>query len=354
MKMHYVALIVLFSAINPLIGQDNIVLSEGTLKVGGLSEDRFYFGLSEGDALVFNIEEVKGKKIREIEILEYPDNSKFYEFEEDQIKDKSITILNTGIYMLRLKNSALGARICRYKLTRIPGNPSKKFNSTVFWETKNDTTYYTIEEDYLISKDTAVINVVPHKVERVHSLMATNGLLNKTTIQVTLPNNTISWSYYLGVGEDAETIFSEAEEKAVKRKQQLKASSKLMNALAGLDFTGSTALASLALDGFAEFGAPNKADNIQYWFIPDYDNSQLFMNGNDFYQFDKGNGPLVYKRMEQPNSGTFYIGLFNDNVTEGIDVHIRISAVTVTENWGKQPVQRYNVKIWKEPYLKAY
>ncbi|PTB96227.1 hypothetical protein C9994_08385 [Marivirga lumbricoides] len=336
-----------------LVAQENIVLSEGTFKVKGLSEQELYFGLFEGDQLVFSLEENKGKSLKEIEIVEYPDNSKFFEVEIDHIDNKEFLIQNTGIYKLRLKNSALGGRVCRYKLERIPADPSKKFNSTVYWETKKDTTFYTINENYLVSKDTSIVSVIQHKVERVHSETVLNGKTNKSIVKVDLPKNTISWSYYLGVGEDAEAVFKQAEEKASGRIAQLKGASKLSKSLISLDFTGSAVLASLVIDGIVELGIMDeKADNIQYWIIPDYANAQLFMSNNNFYQYDNGNGPIVYKRMEAPLSGTFYIGLYNDNMVEGIDVHIRLSAITVTEKWGQRAVEKYNIETWKEPYLK--
>jgi hypothetical protein len=337
---------------NKVFCQNLMTISEGTLKVAGLSEEEFYFGLSEGDELVFNFSEVKGKDLKEMEILEYPNGSKFFDYEQESITNKSISITNTGIYKLRLKNTALSARVCRYSLKRIPANNNQKFNTTVYWKTKRDTTKYLVEEDYLVSKDTTIVSVIPNKVERVHSQTSTNGLPNRTTVQVTLPENVVSWSYYLGVGEDAEAIFQEAEDKANKSRTKLKAASKLSIGLSSFDPTGSAVLASLALNGLAEFGVPDKADNIQYWFATDYDNAQLFMNGNQFLQFEKGNGPLSYKRMDFPKTGTFYICLFNDNIRDGIDVHIRISAVKITENWGKRTVEKFQVKTWKEPYLK--
>lgn len=335
-----------------LSGQEAISISEGTLKVGGVSEEVLYFGLSEGDKLVFNFKEVKGKALKEIEIIELPGASKFFEYKSNSIKDKSIQIQNTGIYKLRLKNSAIGGRICQYKLARIPVDPNQKFNTTVYWKEKRDTTYYTVQEDYLVSKDTAIVDILGHKVERVHSQTATNGRPNKSIVQVTLPEQTVSWSYYIGVGEDAEAIFQEAEEKAIKRKGQLQAGAQLARGLASGDPTGSLVLASVALSGLAELGVPDKADNVQYWLATDYDNAQLFMLDQSFYQFEKGNGPLSYKRMESPKTGTFYICLLNDNLMEGIDVHIRISAVTVRENWGKRPVRKFKVKTWEEPYLR--
>ena len=76
------------------------------------------------------------------------------------------------------------------------------------------------------------------------------------------------------------------------------------------------------------------------------------MAGYEFRIYDKGNGPLVYKRMEVLPAEAIYFCLLNDNLMEGIDVHIRVSAVTITENWGKRPVEQYTVNTWKEPYLK--
>ena len=335
-----------------LSAQEAISISEGTLKVGGISEEVLYFGLSEGDDLVFHFKEVKGKTLKEIEIIELPGASKFFEYKSNLVKDKSIQIQNTGIYKLRLKNSAISGRVCKYKLMRIPIDPNQEFNTTVYWQEKRDTTYYTVQEDYLASKDTTIVDILGHRVERVHSQTATNGRPNKSIVQITLPEHTASWSYYIGVGEDAEAVFQEAEETAIKKKGQLHAGAKLTRSLASGDPTGSLLLAGLALNGLAELGVPDKADNVQYWFATDYDNAQLFMQGQSFYQFEKGNGPLSYKRMESPKTGTFYICLLNDNLMEGIDVHIRISAVVVKENWGKMPVRKYSVKTWQEPYLK--
>lgn len=351
--MLYKFSLLLFTFLSTTVLCQSIIISEGTLKIGGISEQEFYFGLLEGDKLVFNFNEVKGKELKEIEISELPEASKLFEYKSKSIKDKSIQIQNTGIYKLRLKNTALSGRICNYQLERIPADSDEKFNTTVYWETKQDTSYYTIEEDYLVSIDTAIVSIIPNKVERVHSETSSNGLPNKSTVPVTLPQNTVSWSYYLGVGKDSESVFKEAENRAKKKREQLKSVSKLSKTLTSFDPTGSAALASLALNGIAEFGVPDKADNIQYWFATDYDNAKLFMNNLTFYQFEKGNGPLSYKRMEFPKLGTFYICLLNDNLMEGIDVHIRISAVTVTENWGKRTVEKFAINTWKEPYLKA-
>jgi hypothetical protein len=49
-----------------------IDVAESTLKIGAFGEDVFYYGFAEGDKLIFNFEEINGKELKEIEIIELP------------------------------------------------------------------------------------------------------------------------------------------------------------------------------------------------------------------------------------------------------------------------------------------
>ena len=111
-------------------------------------------------------------------------------------------------------------------------------------------------------------------------------------------------------------------------------------------------LASVALKGASLFVTPSKGDNVKYWFIPDYQNAQQFMNGNAFLQYDKGDGIIASKKMVYPLTGTFYLGLLNDNIKDGINVIIKGIAVTTKKNWQTRAVKKYKVKKWQIPYLK--
>jgi len=165
----------------------------------------------------------------------------------------------------------------------------------------------------------------------------------------TLPDNTVYWSYYLGVGQDSEKIFKDAEEKAKRRRAQIKTVTQLGSTLFAADPSGSLALALLALTGYSEFGVPEKADNIQYWFT-DEQNSQAFLNKREFTSFEKGNGPLCNRRLDEGGKDVF-LCLINDNLIEGIDVHLRVAAITVTEHRGTRQVKKYKLGLKKEPYL---
>jgi len=48
------------------------------LKIGRLGgEEVFYYGFTEDDQLVFHFEEVNGKELKGLEIIELPSSSKF-------------------------------------------------------------------------------------------------------------------------------------------------------------------------------------------------------------------------------------------------------------------------------------
>jgi hypothetical protein len=103
-------------------------VAENTLKVAGLAEEVFYYGFAEGDKLLFDFREMNGKELKEVEIMEWPSSSKFMDFKTRKIADKVINVSRTGIYKFRFANAAIGARICKFKIQRIPANDEAAWN----------------------------------------------------------------------------------------------------------------------------------------------------------------------------------------------------------------------------------
>ena len=133
---------------------NTIDVAENTLKVGALGEEIFYYGFAEGDQLIFNFEEINGKELKELEIIELPGSSKFMDYKTKKIENKTINITETGVYKFRFANSAIGGRICKCKIQRVPASETtKKFNSSVYWKTVHDTTYTTEQEKYLVKRE---------------------------------------------------------------------------------------------------------------------------------------------------------------------------------------------------------
>lgn len=341
MKNIFYSLSLLFLSFSNFYGQSPIDIAENTLKVSALGEELFYYGFAEGDKLVFNFEELNGKELKELEIVEMPESSKFMDYKTKKIENKIININRTGIYKFRLSNSALGGRICKIKIQRIPSSDaSKNFNSSVYWKTVYDTTYTPLEENYLIKTDTSAQTIVD-QTAKISSQNAINGNSNKTIVDFTLPKGTISWSYYIGVGKEGKQEYNQA-------------STNFFNAASKsvVRIPGYGAMAALAFQGINYFNKIQGEDNVKYWFISDWDNVLLFKNGSTFYQYKQGDVSNDASQMKSPKLGKVYLGLSNDNIAEPIDVIIKATAIVVTQQWGVRTIQKMNINSREVLYLK--
>lgn len=324
-----------------LKAQQPVLVFESTLKVGAVGEEKFYYGFAEGDQIVFDFEEVNGKELKEIEVAEYPSSSKFMDYKSKKIVNKIIPVTRTGIYEFRFSNSSLGGRICKVKLQRIPASDAtKNFNTSVYWRTQYDTSYTPEQERYLISKDTAIVPVIVDRTEKISSQNAINGNPNYTMVDFMLPANTVSWSYYIGVGTKGREAYNTAK-------------TKCLNSAAGAAarIPGYGPLAALALYGVSYFSQVQGEDNVKYWFM-DYNSSLLFNSGSTFSYYHKGDVINDFSKMTSPLNGKVYLGLSNDNIMDPISVSIQVTAITVTEKWGARTVPRMHVHSQEVPYLK--
>jgi hypothetical protein len=323
-------------------GQAVIDVAESTLKISGLGEESFYYGFAEGDVLIFNFEEVNGKELKELEITELvSSSSKFMDYKTKKIVDKKLTIANTGVYKFRLVNSALGGRICKFKIQRIPVSEEvRKFNSTVFWKTRYDTTYTPVEERYLVKSDTVISNVLD-QISKVASQSALNGSSNRTIVDLSLPENTVSWSYFIGVGKEGQAAYEAGKEKFF---------NDAASALSAIPQYGP--LAALAMYGINTFSKAHGDDNVQYWFITDWENVTAFNNGQQFYQYKQGNVISEASPMKEPLKGKVYIGLLNDNIMDAIEVNVKVTAIQIHQTWSTRTINRMIVSSNQVAYLK--
>lgn len=352
-------------------GQEPIDVTDQTIRIGGLKEEVIYFGFAEGDKIIFNFKEADNKELKKIEIVEYPSNSKFSDYKTKIIENKTITVTKQGIYIFRFENSAISGRICKIKIQRIPGSEAtKNFNSTVTWETRQETTYNTYTKDVIVGYDTTYVQklkkelvktelseeMIVDKNERVNSI---NNLdyKNYKTIPVTLPQNEIStyktkkiisWAYWIGVGKES----SEAWAKNVKTVSNV--------ASGALTIFGGGPLAGIAVGAVTNLAMPTTGEDVAYWFIPDYQNEQLFLANQLFSQFDKGKGVAAFGKNSNRTQGVFYIGLLNDNQFQGIDANVKISVIWETNFYeDKQYTEmnvtpRYEKKQFSDPIIKTF
>lgn len=331
---------ILFIVYSTVLPAQPLPVAESTLKVGAMSEEIFYYGFAEGDQLLFTFQELKGKELKELEIMEVGGSSLFMDYKTEKA-DKKITITRTGIYSFRFANSSLTGRICKFNIQRVPASESSKsFNTTVYWRTHYDTAYIPETVRFLESADT-IITMIKESTAKVSSQNALNGNPNKTLVDFTIPEGTDAWSYYIGVGREGQKEYDAAREKLMESASA-----------AALKIPGYGPLAALAIQGINVFSKAGAGDNVKYFFIPDWPNVQAFQSGQSFLQFKQGDVLNDAAQMKLPLSGKVYLALINDNIMDAIEVQIKVTAVDIQETWATRQVQRMNITEQRIPYLK--
>lgn len=327
-----------FSTGNP------ILVTESTISLNLDETEELYFSFAEGDIIELDFKMIKGKHLKEIEIFELPNNKIFSDFKVTEINKKQIRIRNKGLYKFRFYSSSITRRVGKLKIFRIPADEStREFNTNWKWETVRDTIYTPYTIDSITGYNTinykenvrelvSVVNtedILFNKNQRVHSKTKLYDN-NKTYLRVDLPNpistelkeqKVIAWAYWIGVGEEAQMAYQE--------------NAKTMGDLAnGITSIYGTPLAGLAVGAITELMIPKTGEDVFYSFIPDYENAELFVNGQRYLQFDTGKGIAAYGKNTNRTQGTFFIGLSNDNLQQGIDVDVKIIAVNEVKTYG--------------------
>jgi len=343
-----------------------IDVTEQTIKIGATKSEEIYIGFAAGDKILFNFEEVNKKELKEIEILEYPDNSKFSDFKTHKIETKTLSVSKQSVYIFRFKNSALAGRICKIKIQRIPANQeTENFNTAVSWITKQDTTWNTFTKEVVIGYDTTYEQktkkeliktdqreeLIIDKSERVKADQ-------KSTLFFSLPKNiqshnkttkVVAWAYWVGVGEEANKAW-QSNAKAMKSAIQTGATY----------FT--TPLGALAIGLVTELITPKLGKDVSYSIAIDEINKNLFLAGQSYRIYDKGKGVAGYKKFNSPelSQGMYFVCLYNDNYFQGIDVTVKMVAILETNEYEDKAytdmivTPRHEKQLFKEPTIKSY
>jgi hypothetical protein len=301
-------------------------------------EHVFYLGFAEGDEIVFNFNEANGKELKEVEIIEYPSSSKFMDYKTKKIENKRIFVPKTAIYKFRFHNSSIAGRVCKFRIQRVPASTAtKNFNTTVYWRTLYDTSYATVQERYVEKSDTMAVQFFS-QVVKLPNHNGTAGS-NKTVMELQLPDNTVAWSYYLGVGDEGKEAHYAAREKF------------LFASNCTAKMPGYGAMAALALDGSNVFNGFSAASRVKYAFIRDNNNALLFQQDKGFLQYKQGSAAIEASKMTNPQRGRTYLGLANENV-QPVDVLVKATAIVVHEQYNTRTVEKMNVSRREEPFLR--
>jgi len=335
----YSFLLLLFGSLSVAVvyGQKPVDVAESSVKVGIKGEEMVYYGFAEGDQLIFSFEETGGKEMKEVEIVEMPSSSKFLEFKTSKIENKTINIARTGIYKFRFANSALLPRVCKYKIQRIPANAAtQNFNTTVYFDEYNDTTYTNEVETFVDRSDTVISNFQDRTI-KVNPLTAPGS--SKVTFNFVVPENTVAWSYYVSADKGGQQVYQEA------------GKSLTVNSPSVIEkFPKYGPLAAVALDAPSYLTKLDTGQHINFWIVEE-DNAELFKNGEQFRFIKKGRGINEFGRME-PGDRAFYFCLHNDYKDVPVTVTVKITAVLINEKFTSEPVRKMHINVKKGMHLK--
>jgi hypothetical protein len=320
------------------MGQSPVDVCESTVKVAPQSTDEYLCGLAAGDQLLFSFDSEKGGKIDRIEILEYPSTIRFSDYRTSGIKQKTLTITHSGIYLFRFGNSDKKEKVIKYTIRRIPaGEATAHFNSTVYWTEKQDTTDVHTENQVVFVSDTLISNLVD-KVVNIPAWLNTKS--NKMSFGYSLPPKAVAYSYYIGVNQAGNKVFNDA------TAGLLRSCGSLASVIPGYG-----PLAALALNGTSFFTTLSGGESVEYW-ITDAANAKLFGEGKPFRAIREGNVVNDFSRITTPLKGDFYVCLKNGNKLQSITVTVKVAAVSLRERKIIYPVKKYTVVTLRVPYLR--
>ncbi len=332
-------ILLLFSLV-AIGAEDRILVTETTVKIGSMGIEELYFGFEQGDEIIFSFELVKGKNLNEVEIFEYPETSVYMDFKTSLVQDKSISVRKKGIYKFSFRNKAMGNRVAKVKIERVPATTeSAEFNTLVYWRTVSDTTYYTDTERYLIGKEHKTKTIVPTAKYYVNSgSNATfKGGKSRVAFPVTLPLNTVEWYYQFTATRDESEI-----KKTTSAFDLAGDLSKLIDETGALSF------------GIEALTQPPGANYCDIYLMSN-GNRSAFEAKNKFYFKASGTRENIKSGLVQIKDASernLTIGIKNPDSMHGIHVAIEVVAVVLEIKYGKREVEKFKVKSWDEPYLK--
>ena len=326
---------VLFSVI--MHAQQPVDVAENVVKIGIKGEEVIFFGFAAGDQLIFSFEEASGKEMKEIEIIEMPSNSRFMDVKTAKIENKTISVPRKAIYKFRFANSALLPRTCKYKIQRIPASAAtQNFNTTVYYDEYNDTSYVTEVESYISKADT-IINNFQERSIKVNPTSAPGS--SKAFFNFTIPENAVTWSYYVTAEKAAQQVYQDAG-KAIAASSPQTISK----------FPNYSPLAAVALDKPSHLAKLDTGIHINYWIVEN-DNAELFMNGEQFRFLKKGRAINDFYRME-PGDRTFHFCFHNDYKDTPVTVTVKLTAIAINETLASRDVKRMIVTPRRGMHLK--
>ncbi|MBU2920684.1 hypothetical protein KO504_04985 [Winogradskyella psychrotolerans] len=339
MKQIYLLLLLLTFSTQLKAETSPINVADLNFRIAPMSTHQMAYGFAEGDKIIINYSEERGKKLKNFEIIEYKASKVYSDFNVITINQKEVVIKRTGIYIFKFENTSLARRICNFKIDRIPVSEDLiSFNTTVKERTLTDTTYTIRQEEYVKSESYKVKEVTKNQHFYVNS--GSNAMFkggkSRVTLPFVLPQNTVKWYYTVSSFRDNDLIESTNEQ------------INLVSDLSSLvDSTGSL---GFAIDQLA---TPPGADYCDVYLL-DHSNNSLFLNKDAFKHYPIGTREnIIAANVEITSEFTqqMYLGIKNPDSMHGINVLVSIAAIVKEQEIGIKEIKEPHITSTKELYL---
>ncbi len=305
------------------------LIADQTFKVDGTHE--FPYAFAAGDQVALKVQLLTGRRLKVVELIQWPDNAVFRSYELDTLINQTIVIPQTGVYMLRIQETGMGKKVCRFTLLRAPGSTeTAHLDTRVNWDLKQYPQYQIATRHIPAGKKTEVESLGGQVTVGANNFGTQKGM---NAYQFTLPPNTVRWAFRISVGQagiearrkDAEKLTSNLKSGAVRM----------------LGVEPETALAAFALGMAVDLTVSSAGEDVDYALLSP-DNLPKFYAGESYDAFMFQSGVSVdVQRRSSPLEGTWIFALRSDNWMRAIDVNIDIEAVTET--------QLYTEEMYLEP-----
>jgi hypothetical protein len=299
-----------------LFSQKVITVAERIVAIEGNKTEELYFSFAAGDKIVFNCSEEDKKELKEIEILEYPYNSKFSVFDTSGIENKTLYVATTAVYRFRFYNEDRRARKFAINIQRVPASEeTEAFNTNVVWHTEYDTAYYTVQEPYVNKQKYAAQEIIPMTALYVNGGNETvSETKSRIIFPIHLPDHTIEWyyriSFTLNMAEQIERAGNLTNELTI-----------LMQKTEGIKF-GPLHLRQLPGEAYCNVYVMDSVNANRFRITGDYNYSSIARNKHVHSEITK-----MYGGSSEP----LYIGIDNPDPDNGVHILLECVAIVVKE-----------------------
>lgn len=294
-------------------------IADQTFKVDGTHD--FPYAFAAGDQIAINVHVLTGRRLKAVELIQWPDYTIFRSYELDTTLQKTVMIPQTGVYILRIQEAGMGKKVCRFTLFRAPGSPeTARLDTRIGWDLKQYPEYQIATRHVPAGKKTEVVSLGGQVTVGSNKFGTQKGM---NAYQFTLPPNTVRWAFRIAVGQagiearrkDAEKLTSALKSGAVRM----------------LGVEPETALAAFALGMAVDMTVSSAGEDVDYALLSP-ENLPKFYAGESYDAFMFQSGVSVdAQRRSTPLEGTWLFALRSNNWMRDIDVVIDIEAVTETQ-----------------------